>query len=195
MRKYELIKERFDTMVENNIVFFEKKYINKGKHEEIKYFLYLIKEREPQDEDILVRDRVGRLVKEVFVDPNWVVLNKQEYLIEEKFTCYGYDKKLPLKDIIKLFIMDNNNIKYVYYFLNKVIIEDFQDFNIIVTKNHYDARRLHDTMDNFVKQSNRTGKCIFMNELSNNNRDRIYDEIKIKTKWKPSRLYRNSTRP
>ena len=90
--------------------------------------------------------------------------------------------------------MNNVRIKYVYYFLNKLVIEDYDDFNIVTCKNNKEARLLHDELFEFFR-FNKIKRGIFMNELKKENRKRIYSEILKKTGWKLPRLYRNSTRP
>ena len=185
----------YEKVLTNNTVYFERTVLNKdNKHKELKFYLYLLKEKEKSDEDTVVRDSMGRLIKEKFKDNRYTILNKQEFKIEETFIVFGHSGRMTLKDILKKFLMSNNRIKYVFYFLNKVIIEDYDDLNIIICKNKKQARLLHDTLFKFFK-TNGIKRGIFMNELNKKNRKRIYEEIIKKTGWKPPRLYRNSTRP
>jgi len=185
----------YEKVLTNNTVYFERTVLNKdNKHKELKFYLYLLKEKEKSDEDTVVRDSMGRLIKEKFKDNRYTILNKQEFKIEETFIVFGHNGRMTFKDILKKFLMSNNRIKYVFYFLNKVIIEDYDDLNIIICKNKKQARLLHDTLFKFFK-TNGIKRGIFMNELNKKNRKRIYEEIIKKTGWKPPRLYRNSTRP
>ena len=185
----------YEKVLTNNTVYFERTVLNKdNKHKELKFYLYLLKEKEKSDEDTVVRDSMGRLIKEKFKDNRYTILNKQEFKIEETFIVFGHSGRMTFKDILKKFLMSNNRIKYVFYFLNKVIIEDYDDLNIIICKNKKQARLLHDTLFKFFK-TNGIKRGVFMNELNKKNRKRIYEEIIKKTGWKPPRLYRNSTRP
>lgn len=194
-KKLDTAKKLFNKILDDNVVFFERRTLNrKDEHKELKFYLYLLKEKEDGDEEVVVRDDLGRLVKEKFKDETYSILNKSPFKVEETFLAFGYKGRLTFKHILKKFLMNNNRIKYVYYFLNKLIVEDYDDINIIICKNKKEARLLHDTLFEFFR-FNKIKRGIFMNELKKENRKRIYDEILKKTGWKPSRLYRNSTRP
>lgn len=188
-------KNLYQNTLNNNVVYFERNTLNKqDKHKELKFFLYILKEKEVGDQETIIRDSLGRLIKEKFKDEKYIIIERSDFKIEETFPVFGFKGRLKFKEIIKKILLNNNRIKYIYYFLNKLIVEDYEDINIVVCKNKKDARLLHDTIFNFFKY-NRIKKGIFMNELKKENRKRIYEEILKKTGWKPSRLYRNSTRP
>ena len=185
----------FSKILDQNTVYFERRTVNRGdKHKDIKFYLYLLKEREMGEEQIPIRDDIGRLVKERFKNDKYVILKKLPFKIEEKFIVFGQKGRQSFKDIIKKFMVNSKKLKYVYYFLNKVVIEDYDQFTIIITKNKKDARLLHDKILEFFK-TNRLKHGVFMNELDKKNRKRIYSEILKKTGWKLPRLYRSSTRP
>lgn len=185
----------YEKILKNNVVFFGKKTLNKNDvHKELKFYLYLLKEHESGDEEKIVRDSLGRLIKEKFKDNRYTILNKNDFEIEETFQVYGVKGRLTFKEIIKKLLLNSNRIKYVFYFLNKLIVEDYDNLNIVVCKNKKEARLLHDTILDFFKV-NKIKRAIFMNELKKENRKRVYEEVLKKTGWKPSRLYRNSTRP
>lgn len=185
----------FDTLVESNKVYFPRKTVNKKNVlKELKYYIYLLKEKEPGDEERIVRDSLGKLVKEKFKDDKYSVLKKIEYNIEERFMVFGYKHKLTFKEIVKNLLINSTRIKYVFYLLNKLIIEDYDGMNIVICKTNKEARRLHDRLLEFSK-SNKLKKGVFMNQLRPQNRRRVYQDIKAKTKWSWHKIYRNSTRP
>lgn len=185
----------YENLLNNNVVYFERKTLNKSdKHKELKFYLYLLKEREDGDEESVIRDSLGRLIREKFKDEKYTIINKSDFKIEETFQVFGFKGRLTFKEIVKKLLMNNVRIKYVYYFLNKLIVEDYDNFNIITCKNKKEARLLHDTLFEFFR-FNKIKRGIFMNELKKENRKRIYKEILEKTGWKLPRLYRNSTRP
>lgn len=194
-KKLETALKLYEKIIENNVVYFERSTLNKkDEHRELKFYLYLLRDKQEGDEEVVVRDSLGRLIKEKFKDERYTIINKVEFKIEETFLVFGYSGRLTFKEIIKKLLMNNTRIKYVFYFLNKVVVEDYDDINIIICKNKKQARLLHDTLFEFFR-FNKIKRGIFMNELNKTNRKRIYSEILKKTGWKLPRLYRNSTRP
>lgn len=193
--KLETAKRLFDNTISNNVVFFERTTLNRGnKHKKLKFYLYLLKEREIHDEETVVRDGLGRLIKEKFKDERYSIIDKTDFKIEETFLVFGFKGRLTFKDILKKLLMNTTRVKYIFYLLNKLIIEDYDNFNIVICKNKKEARLLHDKLYEFFK-FNKIKRGIFMNELKKENRGRVYEEIKRKTGWKLPRIYRNSTRP
>lgn len=185
----------YEKTINNNVVYFERNTLNrKNEHKELRFYLYLLKERRDGDEETVVRDSLGRLIKEKFKDDKYTIVNRIEFKIEETFLVFGFEGRMTFKEILKKLLMNNTRIKYVFYLLNKLVIEDYDDINIVICKNKKQARLLHDTLFEFFK-FNKIKRGIFMNELKKENRKRVYDEIKKKTGWKTPRLYRNSTRP
>jgi hypothetical protein len=188
-------KNLYQKTIDNNVVYFERKTLNKNnKHKDLKFYIYLLKEREDGDEETIVRDSLGRLIKEKFKDDKYTIISRNDFKIEETFSVFGFNGRLTFKEILKNLFMNNKKTKYVFYLLNKVIVEDYDGINIIICKNKKDARMLHDAFFEFFRFNN-IKRGIFMNELKKNNRKRVYDEIKKKTGWKTPRIYRNSTRP
>lgn len=188
-------KNLYEKILSENVVHFERTFLNKNdKHKELYFYLYLLKEKEDSDELSVVRDRLGRLVKESFNDTNYTILERSDFKIEETFDVFGFKGRLTFKEIIKKLLMNSTRTKYVFYFLNKLVVEDYDDIQIITCKNKKDARKLHDMLFEFFR-FNKIKRGIFMNELKKENRKRVYEDIKKKTGWKTPRLYRNSTRP
>lgn len=194
-KNFDTAKNLYEKILNNNVVHFERTTLNKNdKHKELYFYLYLLKEKEEQDESTVVRDKLGRLIKETFRDEKYSIVDRSQFKIEETFDVFGVKGRLTFKEIIKKFLMNSTRTKYIFYFLNKLVIEDYDDIQIITCKNKKDARKLHDTLHEFFR-FNKIKRGIFMNELKKDNRKRIYEEIKKKTGWKTPRLYRNSTRP
>ena len=77
------------------------------------------------------------------------------------------------RDLKFTFYLGHIQEKYVFYLLNKLVIEDYDDLNIVVCKNKKQARLLHDKLFEFFNY-NGISRGIFMNELSVKNRKRIY---------------------
>lgn len=188
-------KNLYQKTIDNNVVYFERTLLNKNnKHKELKFYLYLLKEREDNDEKVVVRDSLGRLVKEKFKDEKYSIIDRVDFKIEETFFVFGHRERLTFKEIIKKLLMNNTRTKYVFFLLNKLVIEDYDNMEIIVCKNKKESRKLHDQLFEFFR-FNGIKRGIFMNELKKENRKRVYEDIKKKTGWKTPRLYRNSTRP
>jgi hypothetical protein len=194
-KSLERSKNRYTNLINNNQVYYSKKYyIKNSVMKKVTFYLYLLKEKEEGDKSLIIRDDMGRLMKETFSDPNYTVLEKKEIYIEEKFIVVGYKKKLTFKEILRNVMLDDQNIKYVFYLLNKVIIENYDKIDIIVCKNRSEARRFHDTLFHFFK-SNKIKRGAFMNEVKKVHRKKFYNLIRNKTKWKWDKIFKSTTRP
>ena len=72
-----------EKILKNNVVFFGKKTLNKNdSHKELKFYLYLLKEHEEGDEEKIVRDNLGRLIKEKFKDERYTIVNKNDFELD-----------------------------------------------------------------------------------------------------------------
>ena len=192
-----IAKEKYYTVKDNNNVLFPKKNNAYKKVKPVHYEIMFLKEKEDSDSPFYVRDELGRNKPVDIKSDKWSLIHKDDFLYEEKFTVYGYDERLETKDIIKKIILRRNKkdkIKQINYVINKVLIYQNSDFDVVVCKNSSDARRLYKTLREFC-ETNKVINIMFTGLVGKRNRTNLYKRIVEKTGWTMNKTYRSSTRP
>ena len=192
-----IAKEKYYSVKDNNNVLFPKKNNAYKKVKPVHYEIMFLKEKEDSDSPFYVRDELGRNKPVDIKSDKWSLIHKDDFLYEEKFTVYGYDERLETKDIIKKIILRRNKkdkIKQINYVINKVLIYQNSDFDVVVCKNSSDARRLYKTLREFC-ETNKVINIMFTGLVGKRNRTNLYKRIVEKTGWTMNKTYRSSTRP
>ena len=192
-----IAKEKYYSVKDNNNVLFPKKNNAYKKVKPVNYEIMFLKEKEDSDSPFYVRDELGRNKPVDIKSDKWSLIHKDDFLYEEKFTVYGYDERLETKDIIKKIILRRNKkdkIKQINYVINKVLIYQNGDFDVVVCKNSSDARRLYQTLREFC-ETNKVINIMFTGLVGKRNRTNLYKRIVEKTGWTMNKTYRSSTRP
>ena len=151
-------------MIDDNKVFFPKKFINANGIKKIKYEICITKPTEEKDTFRILRDEYGKLYTEKPLD-DWTILASNDYEIEETFYMYGYDNKNnrpTIREIIKKLMIGAHSKKMVKQIIvvhNKLIIYNEDQFDMIICKNIEDAQRLHHTLAKFTPVSSCNGLC------------------------------------
>ena len=190
-------KEKYFNTKDKNIVLFPKKNNAYKKVKPVHYEIIFLKEKEDSDPPFYVRDELGRNKPVDIKSDKWSLIHKDDFLYEEKFTVYGYDERLETKDIIKKILLRRNKkdkIKQINYVINKVLIYQNGDFDVVVCKNSSDARRLYKTLREFC-ETNKVNNIMFTGLVGKRNRTKLYKRIVEKTGWTMNKTYRSSTRP
>ena len=147
-------KEKYFNTKDKNIVLFPKKNNAYKKVKPVHYEIMFLKEKEDSDSLFYIRDELGRNKPVDIKSDKWSLIHKDDFFYEEKFTVYGYDERLETKDIIKKILLRRNKkdkIKQINYVINKVLIYQNGDFDVVVCKNSSDARRLYKTLREFCE--------------------------------------------
>lgn len=190
-------KKKYFNTKDKNIVLFPKKNNAYKKVKPVHYEIMFLKEKEGSDSPFYVRDELGRNKPVDIKSDKWSLIHKDDFLYEEKFTVYGYDERLETKDIIKKILLRRNKkdkIKQINYVINKVLIYQNGDFDVVVCKNSSDARRLYKTLREFC-ETNKVNNIMFTGLVGKRNRTKLYKKIVEKTGWTMNKTYRSSTRP
>jgi hypothetical protein len=190
-------KEKYFNTKDKNKVLFPKKNNAYKKVKPVHYEIMFLKEREESDTPFYVRDELGRTTPVNINSDKWSLVHKDDYYYEEKFTVFGYDQRMETKEIIKKILLRRNKqdkIKQVNYVINKVLIYQNGDFDIVVCKNSSDARRLYKTLREFC-ETNKVSNIMFTGLVGKRNRTKLYKRIVEKTGWTINKTYRSSTRP
>lgn len=173
-----------------------------------KYELLLMKTKTNEDDEApLLRNEFGKLVPHVSNSNKMVIYQKEEYLFEETFWIYGMNPKSQRKDfdyILNDIIVDDLKVngllkarypvKTILIYKNKLIIEDDDDFEMVICKCENDAARLYTEIKNEI--SKLKIKCIFFAGFTKGNATtRMETKILDKTGWVITKIRRSSTRP
>lgn len=190
---------KYHKMIDDNKVFFPKKFINANGIKKIKYEICITKPTEEKDTFRILRDEYGKLYTEKPLD-DWTILASNDYEIEETFYMYGYDNKNnrpTIREIIKKLMFGAHSKKMVKQIIvvhNKLIIYNEDQFDMVICKNIEDAQRLHHTLAKIVKKQ-KIKSLLFMGTASPANIGRMYDIIHDETGWPYTKIRRTSTRP
>ena len=191
-------KKKYFSLKDKNKVLLPKKTNAYKKTKPVTYELLLLKEKEENDPKFYSKDSLGRNIEINVKSEKWTILHKDEYFYEEKFTVFGYSKRMETKEIIKLILLRRHKgilLKQVNYVVNKVLIHQDGDFDIIVCKTKSDAKRLYNTLQKFYDSNNKLKNILFTGLVSKRNRTGLYKRVVIKTGWTINKVYRSSTRP
>ena len=190
-------KEKYFKTKDNNIVLLPKKNNAYKKIKPVLYELLLLKEKEESDIDYFDRDELGRTIPIKLNSENWSLIHKSDYFYEEKFSVYGYKERMDTKKILKFFLLNKSKedgIKQINYINNKLLIHQNYDFDIVVSKNSYDTKRLYNVLVEFC-ETNKVKNILFTGSINRKNRTKTYKRIVDKTGWTINKTYRSSTRP
>ena len=190
-------KEKYFNTKDKNIVLFPKKNNAYKKVKPVHYEIMFLKEKEDSESPFYVRDELGRNKPVDIKSDKWSLVHKDDFFYEEKFTVYGFKERLETKDIIKKILLRRNKedkIKQVNYVINKVLIYQNGDFDVVVCKNSSDAKRLYKTLREFC-ETNKVNNIMFTGLVGKRNRTKLYKRIVEKTGWTINKTYRSSTRP
>lgn len=184
------------TNISNKNVLFPKKQVYKNKVlTEVTYHILLLKKRNEGDKGIIVRDKYGKLLNSFNEDPEWVVLGRSDYNIEEQFSVTGANRKLNLEEIISYVLLNklsDKNPKQVVLLNNKIIIEGL-NLNMVTCKDLDEAMRLYNKLRIYCYDK-KTKNIIFFGSIPKHNKKVWYKKIHEITGVGYNRLYRSSSR-
>lgn len=186
---------RFTNIVKKEI-FLPKKQVYKNKVlTEVFYHILLLKKRTEGDKSVTLRDKYGKLLESFMEDPEWVVLGRLEFNIEEQFSVTGANRKLNLHEIIRYVLLpkiSESNPKQVVMINNKIVIEGI-NLNMITCKDINETIRVYNKLREHCFE-NKTQNIIFFGSVQKTDRKVWYKKIHESTNIDLNRLYRKSSR-
>ena len=174
-----------------------------GLHEEqsAKYEILLVKKvNDGENTENSFRNKDGKFTKNIITDwKNHIILEKNDWLVEEKFGVYGYhpvkDRK-PYTFILNELLLNNEDVgeemRRVMVFKNKLIIQYLDDFDFVTCYNNKQAKRLYDKLEKDVSKLNKK-YVVFMGETRATNIKKWLDKMEDKTGWKRNSLMHKTT--
>lgn len=165
-------------------------------------YIILKKKSNEDEESFNLPNKYGKLVPHVSNNKNWIIWDKLPCLIEETFWVFGYDKVNERKDIkwIYNFLIQENilskyNFLRIFVYNNKLIIlDDYNNIEIIICKNISDCIRLYNKLKECFCVKNKN--VLFHGRLKRGNEKltEIISLIRKKTGWTYNNICRTSTR-
>jgi hypothetical protein len=186
---------RFTNMVKKEVHLPKKRVYKDKKLTEVYYNIILLKKRVEGDKSISVRDRYGKLLESFMEDPEWVVLSRSEYSIEEQFSVTGANRKLNFYEIVKYVLLpkiSEKTPKQVFILNNKIVIEG-DTLNVITCKDVEEAVRVYNKLRVYCFE-NKVGYVLFFGSVAKDGKKFWYKRIHDITGMDYNRLYRKSSR-
>lgn len=164
----------------------------------VQYEIILKKKIDPERESNIrdFRDDMGIAVSVETSNPGWLIIAKEDWYIEEKFYVFGQDKRKDAKWIIKNMIKQKTK-EYgfcrIYVFGCYLILEDYNDFNFVITKNDEESVRLYNILERILSEEE---GVLFTGSVAERHTDEFVERIMDKTGWseenviEPPPLYR-----
>ena len=144
-----------------------------------------------------IRDEHGRFIEHSVIDNDrYVILDKAEWYVDEKFNVYGYH---PIKNRKTFkFILDNivlkdlerNTSRRIFTYKNKLVVQYDTDFDFITCKTTEEAERLYDTIQ---KETDGNPYLLFTGRLAKDMNAWFLDEMVEKTGWTRAACSRSRT--
>lgn len=161
-----------------------------GKRSSSTIYEIMILQRTPNNQAVTeFRNNDGKFIINRIIDSNdYTIIAKELWLVEETFNVYGFH---PIKDRKNFdFILNNmllkdindNDVRRVFVFNNRVIIQYNNDIDIITCKTSSEAIRLHDTLQ---KNTINIKNIIYTGRVrSKQIASWVLNKIEEKTGWK-----------
>lgn len=155
-------------------------------------YLILEKDRYGDKEEPMLRNSLGKLVRQETNSDTWIVMDKFRYDTEETFWVYGYDPLRGRKtfewiylNILLYGIETKFDIKRVMLYKNKVVIkDDAGNLDIIFCKTCSDGIRFYNLLSEWVTK-NKVRQVFFLGNYSEigDKRRALERELIEKTGW------------
>lgn len=134
-----------------------------------------------------LRDKTGKFIENVIVDKNeYVILAKDDWFIEDTFSVYGYHPYKDRKDfnfLVNEIILngcDRNNIRRIFVYNNRLVIQYDTDFDFVTCKTVDEAHRLYSTLEKHLKGNK---NIVFTGKLTKEMSSWFLNELEKKTGW------------
>lgn len=194
-KHFSFAKKKFNKLKEENQnILFPKKFVNTKAIKAIKYEILLLEKvtSEEKTSRMVINDS-GRVVEETVIG-DWKIISKFSYFFEESFYVYGLKKRLEAVELLEnVFGTRLGDVYQCVMVLNKIVLHNDTDIEVILCKNLQDTKRLYDFIVKFFYTRN-IHSIMFWGEAKRKDRRELYDRIQKHTGLVRKELYRTSTR-
>ena len=200
----EKVMKKFNALLkENKKVIFPRRYLV-WEHfmHDAEYELIIIKVKQEGDSEVTrIKDDYGKYTEYRASNKDWIVINRAAFDIEETFWVYGYNPRLGRKDFKWIFenfvekgARDKMQFRSIQVFLNKVLFDINGNLEIVICKNHNDAVRMYNLIQEWSKKK-KFKYIAFMGDVRKSQyNERWIERIMKHTNWPLNKTTRISTR-
>jgi predicted transcriptional regulator with HTH domain len=172
---------------DNESIVFHKEFAN---GEESQYEIGLIHIGKGSEGNVYLKDEYGRNIKVALENKEMSIIEICPVKIEEFLYDYQTKKKISLNRILKTYLK-GKGIKLISGLNNKVIVQEEDNFNILITKSEKECDRFLETLSNLFFKEKRID-CIVVKDNSIAQRKYLYSLLESKG-YDKQFLYRKST--
>lgn len=180
-------KTFFDTRIKDNKIIFDKRVEN-GKN--CSFELGILEKGSSNFEIYYVKDDLGRQMKVSLDDPEYKIIEINNYKIEEFLYDVLKGEKISFDYFVKAYL-PKTGIKLVSKLNHKVVVQNDDNVSLFSLKSETDCSRFLDILENYMYENNRID-CIIVNDVSKQQKKYLYDYLESKGISKKI-LYRKST--
>lgn len=182
--------------LKSQAVFFPKTKLYKDKKlEDVFYEILLIKKKEENDKNRIVKNEIGKFIEETSNNSEWSIINSAPYKMEETFNVTGANRKLTGKEILDNLVLNNkqkNNPKQLLILKNKIIIESLSIY-VVTCKNKEQAIKLYNRIRTHC-YDNKINNILFFGSIPKIDFKVWYKKLHDRLGIEYNRLYRTSSR-
>lgn len=187
-------KNKFNKLKEERNVLFPRLFTNYQKIKKSNWELLLLKRKEVDGIGLRkIYNSSGKIITEKSIG-DWNIINRTNYCPEETFYVYGLKKRLNVVDLLKIvFLPRITGFYHIVIVLNKIVILNDDDMEVILCKNLCDCSRLYDYMFDIL-QTQGIYDLLFLGKANKAARSKLYNRIQEHTGLTRKELYRTTTR-
>ena len=180
-------KKKFDDIIKNNKIVFEKIIENATP---VEYELGLLTNTSNVQKSLFITDELGRNNPVNLEDPDYVFLDLKKYYVEEKVFDWQTQNKISFGELINTYC-NNTELKNIFTLHNKICIQLDSDVSLFSLKDKTDSERLLNKIEEYFYEKKRLDG-IFVRDVSSAQRKWLY-ELLEKKGYDKKRLYRLKT--
>jgi|LakMenEpi03Aug12_release.lakeMendotaPanAssembly.Ray.scaffolds.fasta_scaffold495900_4 hypothetical protein len=180
-------KKKFDDIIKNNKIVFEKIIENATP---VEYELGLLTNTSNVQKSLFITDDLGRNNPVNLEDPDYVFLDLKKYYVEEKVFDWQTQNKISFGELINTYC-NNTELKNIFTLHNKICIQLDSDVSLFSLKDKTDSERLLNKIEEYFYEKKRLDG-IFVRDVSSAQRKWLY-ELLEKKGYDKKRLYRLKT--
>lgn len=166
----------------------QKKQKEAKRSQKVKFEIMVLERISEEENNVShFRDDNGKFVEYAIKDDkSYKIIAHDEWYVEETFNVYGYNPYKDRKDysfILNEMILkqgEHDDIKRIFHFNHRLIIQNDNDIDIITCKTPKEAERLHDALK---KSCEGKQNLFFTGKLRRTRSSWILNEMEKKTGW------------
>lgn len=180
-------KKRFDELIKNNKIVFEKLVENATP---VDYEIGLLTNTTNVQKSLFITDELGRNNPVNLENPDYVFLDLKKYSVEETIFDWQTQNKISFDELVSVYC-NNAELKNIFTLHNKICIQLDSDISLFSLKDKTDSERLLNVIEEYFYNNKRLD-AIFVRDVSSAQRKWLYNLL-VQKGYDKKRLYRLKT--